>query len=92
MESHFVKDGSYLVERLGPLAMSFNAIEQQGELHYQFIKTRLFGIPLPKIVSPQIAAFEREVGGRYQFSVEVKMFPVGLVIAYAGELQLEPVR
>lgn len=92
MESHFAKNGSYLVERLGPLAMSFKAIEQQGELHYQFIKTRLFGMPLPKIVSPQIVAFEKEAGGCYQFSVEVKMFPVGLVIAYAGELQLAPGR
>jgi hypothetical protein len=88
MESHFKKNGEYLVEHLGPLAMSFKAVEQRGELHYQFVKTRFFGIPMPNLLSPHVIAFEKEVDNQYQFCVEVKMFLVGLVIAYAGNLQL----
>lgn len=88
MESHFKNQGEYLVEYLGPLTMSFKAVEQQGELHYQFVKTRFLGIPMPKFLSPQVIAFEKEVDNQYQFCVEVKMFSVGLVIAYAGTLQL----
>lgn len=88
MVSHFNRQADYLIESLGPIAMSFKAVECQGELHYRLFKTRFSGITIPKIISPTIVAYEKEVGGRYQFSVEVSMFPVGLVVAYAGELEV----
>lgn len=89
MQSHFRQQGDYLVEHLGPLAMSFKAVEMDGQLQYQFVKTRLFGIPMPNFLSPQIRASEREVEGRYHFSVEVTMFLIGRVIAYNGVLSVE---
>lgn len=89
MQSHFRRNGEYLVEHLGPLAMSFKAFEKSGQLHYQFIKTRIFGIPVPDILSPKVTASECELDGRYHFSVEVSMFLIGPVIAYSGILALE---
>ncbi|MFL0797252.1 MAG: DUF4166 domain-containing protein [Cellvibrionaceae bacterium] len=88
MESSFRKQGEYLVEYLGPLAMSFKAIENAGALEYRFVKTRLWGIPVPNLLSPQIKAGEMEVDGKYQFSVMVKMFLVGHVISYSGEMSV----
>jgi len=89
MESNFKKEGEYLVEYLGPLAMSFKAVEEKGALSYQFVKTKCFGIPMPNFLSPQVEAGEQELNGKYHFSVLVKMFLVGKVIAYSGELTLE---
>ena len=88
MGSKFSKKGEYLVEHLGPLAMSFKAVETNGALEYQFIKTKMFGIPMPTVLSPQVEAKEREIDGKYCFSVKVKMFLVGMVISYCGTLDL----
>ncbi len=88
VESHFTQDGDFLIEYLGPLALSFKAIEKDRALHYQFIKTRLWGIPMPNVFSPQVIAYEQEYEGRYRFSVNVTMFLIGSVIRYGGELQL----
>lgn len=86
MESHFAGKGEYLIEYLGPLALAFKAEEQHGELHYRFIKTHMWGLPLPDFLSPQVLACEKEVNGQYCFNVEVRMFLVGMVIAYGGVL------
>ncbi len=89
MQSHFRRKGDYLIEHLGPLAMSFKADEINNQLEYRFVKTKFFGIPMPNILSPQIKAAEREVEGAYHFSVEVSMFLIGMVIAYNGELSVD---
>ncbi len=88
MESRFRKQGGCLVEYLGPLAMSFKAVETNGALEYQFIKTKMFGIPIPAVLSPQVEAMESEVDGKYCFLVKVKMFFVGMVISYGGTLDV----
>lgn len=89
MCSHFERRDAFLLEHLGPLALWIKAMEYNGELHYQFVKTYFLGIPLPGFLSPRIIASEREVNARYQFSVSVSMLLVGLVIAYGGELTVE---
>jgi hypothetical protein len=89
MTSHFSMQGEFLKECLGPLVMLFKAVEVNGALYYQYIKTRLWGIPIPKLLSPQVIASEKEVEGFYHFSVEVKMFMIGMVISYSGKLNLE---
>lgn len=88
MQSHFSIDGEFLVEHLGPLAMSFKAVEKDGALHYQFTRTRFLGIPVPAFLSPEIIAFEKEHQGKYVFSVSVNMFPAGIIISYGGELNM----
>ena len=86
MSSSFIVDSHYLVEKLGPLAMSFKAIANDGTLEYQFARTKLFGIPLPSIFSPKIIAYEQEIDGKYQFFVSVNMLIVGFVLSYGGDL------
>jgi len=88
MESSFERQGEYLIEFLGPLSMYFKAVEKDGELHYLFIKTKFIGVFLPNFLSPQVVASEKEVDGKYRFSVEVRMFWIGVVIAYSGELKV----
>jgi len=91
MSSIFIAESHYLVEKLGPLAMSFKAIVNGGTLEYQFARTTLFGIPLPSIFSPKIIAYEQEVDGRYQFFVSVNMFIVGLVLSYGGDMEISEI-
>lgn len=91
MESHFNRSGEYLVEHLAPLALRFKALEQNGQLQYQFAKTRFLGIPIPNFLSPQITAGEKEINGHYHFSVKVTMFLIGMVISYGGDLTVEPI-
>jgi len=88
MESSFERQGDYLIEFLGPLALHFKAVEKGGALHYLFVKTKFMGVFLPNFLSPQVIASEEEVEGSYRFSVEVKMFLIGVVIAYSGELKV----
>lgn len=88
MESSFHLREGYLIENLGPLSLSTKAAVQDGRLNYHFMGTKIFGIPLPKIFSPNIVAYEEERDGRYFFQLEVKMFLVGLVIAYGGEMEV----
>jgi hypothetical protein len=88
MASSLTKQGEYLVEYLGPLEMLFLASERNGELHYSFYKCRCFGISIPNKLSPKIVASERQQNGKYNFSVKVYMFLLGMVISYSGTLQL----
>ncbi len=88
MSSRFISESHYLIERLGPLSMSFKAVAKDATLEYQFASTKLFGIPLPSIFSPKIIAYEKEVDGKYQFFVSVNMFIVGLVLSYGGDLEV----
>lgn len=88
MNSSFTKNGEFLTEHLGLLSMDFRAEEIDGSLHYQFIKTRFLGVPMPNFLSPHIIANEKEVDGEYSFTVYVKMFLIGKVIAYKGNLIL----
>lgn len=91
MKSHFQRKGEYLIEHLGPLAMSFKAVEEHAQLHYAFIHTRCFGIPVPKFLSPQVVAFETENNGQYEFNVEVRLFLIGKVLSYGGRLAVTEV-
>lgn len=88
MQSHFYSSNGCLVEKLGPLDLYFHPTEEDGALIYKFGYTKLFGIPMPKFLGPIIRAREYESEGRYSFEVRVYMFCVGLVLAYAGSMQL----
>lgn len=91
MSSSFIAESHYLVERLGPLAMSFKAVVNAGNLEYQFTRTKLFGVPLPYILSPRIIAYEKESDGIYQFFVSVNMVFVGFILSYGGDLEISEI-
>jgi len=91
MNSIFRRKGDHLVETLGPFALILKIVEQNGDLEYQFEKTRFFGLPVPNFLAPQITAAESEEEGRYRFSVVVTMLLVGPLISYGGLLTVESV-
>lgn len=88
LRSNFISSGDLLCEQMGPLRMFFYPVENDGVLEYRFLKTKFFGIPLPKIFSPKIYAREYEVDGVYCFSVKVSVFAVGKVLAYGGSMEV----
>ncbi|MFA0809810.1 DUF4166 domain-containing protein [Microbulbifer epialgicus] len=88
LSSQFSSNGDLLFEKMGPLRMYFYPVETDGSLGYRFVKTSIFGIPLPKLLSPKIVAKEYEVNGAYWFDVKVTMSAVGKVLAYSGEMEI----
>lgn len=88
MESSFYLRGGLLIERLGPLALATKVVVEGNRMVYKFVGTKLFGIPLPRILSPKIVAYEEELDGRYHFHVDARLFLIGLVIAYGGNLEV----
>ncbi|ARU54131.1 multipass membrane protein [Oleiphilus messinensis] len=89
MSSRFISGNNCLVEKLGPLSMRFKTRVNEGALEYHFLGTRLFGIPMPAFLCPQIKAREQEKNGYYSFNVSVSMFLIGFVLSYGGELSVK---
>ena len=88
MKSSFSRRRNNLIEKLGPLDLMFSATEKNGSLNYNFFSKKLFGIPIPKILSPNIYALEYESNGEYNFKVQVKMLLIGPVLSYGGIMKL----
>ncbi|WP_226649107.1 DUF4166 domain-containing protein [Microbulbifer variabilis] len=88
LNSYFFSKGNLLFEQMGPLRMYFTPVEVDGSLTYHFVKTKIFGIPLPGILSPKIYAREYEVDGTYQFEVKVSMIAIGKVLSYGGAMSI----
>ena len=91
MNSLFVKDGDYVVERLGPIHMKMALDVADGILTYALAKTRVFGIPIPAFFSPRVTAVEQQVENKYRFSVIVAMPLIGKLVSYQGDMQVETI-
>ena len=89
MISHFVLDGDCFVENMGPIKLWMTLSNQDGELVYRLEKSQFLFIPLPKLLSPTLFAFESENNGKYVFAVKVGLPIIGKLIEYSGELGLE---
>lgn len=89
MNSYFYKDGIHLVERLGPIHMKMALNVADGALTYSLDKTQIFGIPIPRFISPRVTAVEQQVDDKYRFSVVVAMPLVGQLVSYLGDMQVE---
>jgi hypothetical protein len=86
MNSHFYKDGTHLVEKLGPIHMKLELSVDKGALTYSLISTRIFGVLIPKFFSPQVTAIEQQFEEQYRFSVEVTMPVIGKLVQYWGDM------
>ena len=77
-------------EQIGPLAFRFTPEPDRRGFIWRFIGWRIGPTPLPRFLAPRIAArcFARD--GRYRFSVAVAHPLLGLVLAYAGALEVSP--
>lgn len=76
-----------LCERLGPMAFEFALAAKQGELHWQAVRARLFGVvALPARWFAGVRCRERDHAGRYEFLVEARLPWIGPLIRYEGWL------
>lgn len=75
-----------VAERFGPLRFLFALPSDGEELRMVFCGWSLFGVPLPRILGPRIAAREWEESGRFRFEVEVAMPLARPIVRYTGWL------
>jgi hypothetical protein len=88
MVSAFRRDGAYLTERMGPIALRLKPVVQNGSLIYRLVSARVGFLPLPGLLKPHLEASERESDGCYDFAVDVGLPLIGRLIRYRGQLVL----
>ena len=76
-------------EAIGPLAFAFDAEPDARGFRWRFVGWRFGPLPLPRALAPHIHARSFARDGAYRFSVAVAHTWIGLVLAYAGRLEVE---
>lgn len=82
-----VRDGR-LIERIGMAVLGFRLAAAADGLRWRAESLAIAGIALPRR-GFDVGAFEYEQDGRYRFEVTVRLAPFGLLIAYAGSLDVD---
>jgi len=81
------RNAGRLIEKMGVITVIF-ALERQGDLlYFEIIGGRLFGIPLPKMLSPRCVAYESEQDGAFMFDITIGLPMFGRLIAYKGAIR-----
>lgn len=81
------QEGDALCERFGPLVLRFRLHADPVGLRHELTACRLFGVRLPRWLSPVIEGTEWPVGRQgVGFRVRVVLPLVGLLIAYGGQV------
>jgi hypothetical protein len=78
-----------LVERMGPVAVTFALAASAEGLALGVLRIRFLGLPIPALFFPRVRTFESERGGRYCFEIDTHLPVFGLLIRYAGWLERE---
>ena len=66
--------------------MALACVVEEGRLRLIVRRWSLFGIPMPRFLSPSGEAFEYEQDGRFHFDVELKAPLLGRLVRYRGWL------
>ncbi|HEX8241273.1 MAG TPA: DUF4166 domain-containing protein [Allosphingosinicella sp.] len=82
--------GGRIVERFGPLRFAFDLPSGPEGLEMRLRRWSAFGLPLPLLLAPRIAAREWQEDDRFRFEVAAALPLVGPIVRYSG--WLEPVR
>ena len=78
-----------LGECLGPARFAFRPEADGGSLVLDLVDLRVFGLRWPRRLFPQVRAQERGEGSRFAFDVDVRLGPLGRLVAYRGHLDLD---
>jgi hypothetical protein len=78
------------IERAGPLALTLDVDFTDGGWRWRPLRYRLFGLPLPSWLLPQVEAGKRIVDDAYRFDIRIGFRGLGMVLAYGGDLRLRP--
>jgi hypothetical protein len=87
-ESCFLLQQSRLIESLGPFRLQLRLEVLDRRLYYALERVTLLGIPVPRILAPNLEAWEGERDSRYEFAVEVRLPIIGRLVRYEGLLNL----
>jgi len=79
-----------LCERFGALTFAMALVAGESRLSLVLRRWRVFGIPLPRWLSPRSIAFEAVDNGRFHFHVEIFHPITGLIVRYRGWLMPAP--
>jgi hypothetical protein len=75
------------VERFGPLRFAFDLPSDREGLRMVLRRWSVFGIRMPRMLGPRIAAREWQEGDRFRFDIAVAMPLIGPVVRYSGWLK-----
>ena len=81
------KQSHLVIERFGPIGVYLAILVEDGK---QVLKTTgwsIFGIPLPKFLTPGGEVFEHDADGRFNFHVDLKAPLFGRLVKYEGWLE-----
>jgi hypothetical protein len=77
-----------IVERFGIIAFGMRALASPRGIDLHLHSGRLFGVPLPRLLWPRIAASERvDDSGRFAFDVSIALPLIGRLVRYHGWLE-----
>ena len=82
---HLERDG-LLLERFGALTFVFRLSGDAGGVTFTMIETQLFGLALPRVLSPRISATQTETNGRFRFEIMVDLPVIGSMVRMTGTL------
>ena len=84
------KDEHLVVERFGIASIALALVVEDNRLFLVPRRWSVLGIPMPGFLLPRGTSFETEENGEFRFDVEISAPLVGLIVAYKGVLQPEP--
>jgi hypothetical protein len=87
MSSSLYKDGSALVERVGPARLTFRIVERDTGMDWQLQKVSMLRLPLPAAWF-EISARVDMQQGRYHFLIDSAVRGVGRIVRYEGLLDV----
>lgn len=76
----------HISERLGPMRFLLHVPADENGLSMIVAGMSVFGVPMPRMLWPRVAATERVEDGRFAFDVSVSAPVGGLIIRYRGRL------
>ncbi len=81
--------GNLIEEQFGPFSLRMRLVVKPGGLDMERVSGRLWGIPLPGFLLPQVRASERvDEYRRHAFDVEIVAPLAGRLVAYKGWLEV----
>lgn len=93
VESLFIPQGviedGYWIEKTGPLEMNLTVEIRNGGWHWQCLKVKFYGIPLPLWLIPKTIAYKYIENDKYRFHVEFVLPFIGSLVSYEGLLVAE---
>jgi hypothetical protein len=76
-----------LIERYGPVSYAMAAAAGPGGLRLELRALRIFGIPIPSLLLPEMRVGETVQQGRFHFDAAVALPLFGRLIEYSGYLE-----